>query len=51
MSSLDITTGYHILCIALVIAIMVMAASLVAFVTTTYESIQRIRIARKTRDR
>lgn len=39
---MDLATVYWTAFIALVFAICVMAASLVAFVTTSYESIQRI---------
>lgn len=46
---MDLTTVYWIIAVALVVAICVMAAALVAFVTTAYESIQRISV-RKTRN-
>lgn len=46
---MDLTTVYWILAVALVVAICVMAAALVAFVTTTYETIQRISV-QKSRD-
>lgn len=39
---MDLTTVYWTICIALSVAICTMAAGLVAFVTTAYESIQRI---------
>jgi len=39
---MNLTTVYWFLCIALVMATMVMAAGLVAFVTTIIERIQRI---------
>lgn len=47
---MDLTTVYWTLCVALAVAICVMVAGLVAIVTTTYESIQRIMIARKVRN-
>jgi FlaG/FlaF family flagellin (archaellin) len=39
---MDLTTVYWIITVALVVAICVMAAALVTFVTTSYETIQRI---------
>lgn len=47
---MDLTTVYWIFCIAFVVAILVMIAGLVAFVTQACESIQRIMIARHSRD-
>lgn len=47
---MDFTTVYWVFCIALVVAICTMAAGLVAFVTTSYESIQRIIEGRQARN-
>lgn len=47
---MNLTIVCWVLCVALIIAILVMSAGLVAFVTTAYESIQRIMIARHARN-
>lgn len=47
---MNLTTVYWVLCVALAVAILVMAAGLVAIVTTSCESIQRILTARQTRN-
>ena len=39
---MDLTVIYWILCVALVVAILVMVAGLVAFVAAAYETIRRI---------
>jgi hypothetical protein len=46
---MELADLYLIFAVALVVAICVMAAALVAFVTTTYETIQRISV-RKSRN-
>jgi FlaG/FlaF family flagellin (archaellin) len=47
---MDLTTVYWIIAVALVVAICVMAAALVAFVTTSYETVQRIMTNRHARN-